>query len=151
MSIILMSVTDAQLVVSQIVKSILLAAILAAAIINLRSALKHPLKRWKYGRVTMALILTFLTLPIIKWLKIDGAMLRSNEYVAGRTIELCEVFARGQGIKFEYVVDGHKYSNCNTFHPMNIENIKIPDGYYFVRYSSKYPSRGRIDFERVVK
>jgi len=121
-------VTDLQLTVSQIVKSILLVIILFGVIINIRYAVRHKKIKQKYWRIIIALALAILFLPLVKWLMVDGALLNSSQYVQGRTIDICQVFALGQGISFEYHVDGKKYSSCNTFHPLKLENIKVPDG-----------------------
>jgi hypothetical protein len=58
----------------------------------------------------------------------------------------CEVFARGQGIEFEYEVNGQKFRNCNTFHPVSKDSIIVPGGKYQVRYSAKFPGAGRMNF-----
>ena len=73
-------------------------------------------------------------------------LLKNPEYVQGTTVGYCDVFARGQGIEFEYEVNGQKFRNCNTFHPVSKDSIIVPGGKYQVRYSVKFPGLGRMNF-----
>ncbi|MBI5914084.1 MAG: hypothetical protein HY842_01810, partial [Bacteroidetes bacterium] len=90
-------------------------------------------------------------LPVIKWILIEDGLLRSPKYTVGVTTGNCSAFAKGNAIEFEYEVAGKKYRNCNTFHPIPIDSIMAPGGKYLVRYSEKYPGKGRIDFHKKVE
>ncbi|NND34128.1 MAG: hypothetical protein HKN76_16190, partial [Saprospiraceae bacterium] len=80
------------------------------------------------------IFLLAIAIPMVRWFQIDAAMLGSQNFVKGKTTGLCEVFGRGRGISFEYEVAGRKHVGCSTFHPLELNSIKVPDGYYLVRY-----------------
>lgn len=147
----LLTVTNLELLAAQAVKIILLALLLFGVGFNLYKVAKEDIGSRKIIRVAIAIILMALALPVFKWIQIEGSLLKSNEYTIGTTLGHCQVFAKGKGIEFEYEVDSKKYKNCNTYHPIPIGNIKVPDGKYYVRYSNKYPERGRINFNKPLK
>ena len=148
---IFLAVTDHELLTAQIVKSILLTVLVIGIILNLFWAWGGHERRKKINRGIAAIVLFVLAVPIVQWIRIDGSLLYSGEYAIGTTIGYCEVFAKGKGIEFEYEADGKKYKNCNTYHPLSINDIIRPNGKYYVRYSNKYPEKGRIDFNKPVK
>lgn len=73
-------------------------------------------------------------------------LMTNSTYVEGTTIEFCRAGKGGKGIEFEYYLDGHRYTNCNTYKDLN--QIKVPGGKFKVRVSEFAPSIGRIDFRR---
>ena len=147
----LLLVTDQELMVAQIVKGILLVALLAGILINIRSAIRATDPKRRIWRFLLSSLLLALAVSVIRWLQIDGSILKSQQYVPGRTTGICDLFGRGKGVSFEYELDGVKYFGCSTYHPLRLDSIKVPGGYYEVRYSDKYPSRGRIDFKKNVR
>ena len=144
-------VTDLELLASQAVKFILLALLLFGGGLNLFKVWKERQINRKVIRGTITIVLFALSIPVIKWIQIEGSLLNSGEYTVGTTIGPCQVFAKGSGIEFEYEVEGKKYRNCNTFHPISINDITVPNGKYLVRYSDQYPGEGRIDFHKKVE
>jgi hypothetical protein len=73
-------------------------------------------------------------------------LLNNCVYVEGTTIEYCSSGKSGKGIEFEYYLNGKRYTNCNTYNPINA--IKVPGGKFKVRVSEFDPEIGRIDFEQ---
>lgn len=73
-------------------------------------------------------------------------LLNNYVYVEGTTIEYCDSGKSGKGIEFEYYLNGKRYTNCNTYDPINA--IKVPGGKFKVRVSEFSPKIGRIDFEQ---
>ncbi len=136
---------------SQAVKFILLALLLFGVGLNLFNAWKEKRGRRKAVRGVIAVVLFALAIIVIERIQVEGSLLGSSEYAIGTTIGHCQVFAKGKGIEFEYEVGGKKYKNCNTFHPIAINNIIVPNGKYYVRYSENYPEKGRIDFNKKVE
>ena len=147
----LLTVTDLELLASQAVKVILLALLLFGVGFNLFKVWKEIGSRRKIIRTVLAFVFFALAVTVFRWIQVEGSLLSSKKYAIGTTVGQCQVFAKGKGIEFEYEVAGRKYKNCNTYHPISINNIVIPDGKYYVRYSEKYPEKGRIDFNKSVK
>ncbi len=147
----LLTVTDLELLAAQTVKFILLALLGFGAGLNLYKAWKESGAKKKVLRSVIAIVFLILSIPLFRWIQIEGSLLSSHEYAIGITIGYCQVFAKGKAIEFEYEVGGKKYRNCNTYHPIPIENIIVPNGKYDVRYADKYPEKGRIDFSRPSK
>lgn len=148
MTIIFLTVTDLELLAAQAVKIILVLILFFGVFLNLFKAYKAKKVKWKILRISIALLFLTIAIPVIKWIRIEGSLLNSSKYTVGTTIDYCQVFAKGKGIEFEYEVNGKKYRNCNTFHPIPIDSITVPGGKYLVRYSEKYPAKGRIDFHK---
>lgn len=139
-------VTDDELLTSQIVKTILLCIIGAGIFYNLVKIINTESKVKKIINSIIFTILSFAIIFVIKEYRIESALLNKPEYVSGTTIGFCNVYAKGQGIEFEYEVNGRKFHNCNTFHPVSKDSIVVPGGKYQVRYSRKFPGSGRMDF-----
>ena len=99
----------------------------------------------------IAIFLFLISIPVLRWYDIEGHLLNHEEYTIGTTLAVCQVFAKGAGIEFSYEVGGVKYQNCNTYHPFKREQIILSGGEYYVRFSKKYPDKGRMDFKRLVK
>jgi len=150
MATIFLTVTDLELLASQTVKFILLALLVFGVGLNLFKAWKENERGKKVIRGAIVIAFIALSIPVIRWIQIEGNLLSSSEYAIGTTIGPCQVFAKGKGLEFEYEVDGKKYKNCNTYHPIPIENIVVPNGKYYVRFSKKYPGKGRINFNKPV-
>jgi hypothetical protein len=146
--IILSVVTNLELTASQNVKLILIIILIAGGLINIYRATRVKVKSKKITRSVVVVILILLSLPVMKRYDIENQLLNHAEFTIGTTLGFCEVFAKGKGIEFIYEVEGITYQNCNTFHPVKIEEINVPDGKYMVRYSKKYPGKGRIDFKK---
>jgi hypothetical protein len=151
MTTIFLTVTDLELLASQAVKAILLALLLFGVGLNLLKAWKEIGTRTKIIRAVIAIALFTLAITVARRIQIEGSLLSSNEYTIGTTLGFCQVFAKGKGIEFEYEIAGKKYKNCNTYHPISIESIVVPDGKYYVRYSARFPEKGRIDFNKPIK
>ena len=148
MPTLLLLVTDLELMTAQIVKSILLVLILAGISLVLYKVAKSNRNQKRYWRLLFVPLLVIFINPLIESLRRDNAMLKSAQYVIGKTTGVCHVFARGKGVSFEYKIQGKVYENCNTFHPIKLEDIVVSGGKYNVRYAPQYPDQGRIDFSR---
>ncbi len=146
-----LTVTDLELLASQVVKVLAIAILVAAAVINIVKALKGRSKKYQLGRVAISIGLLVVSFMILQWVFIEGSLLNSDQYVIGTTIGMCHVFIRGQGVEFEYEVDGRTYRNCNITHPIPIGEVNTFGGQYYVRYATDYPDCGRIDFERPLR
>ncbi len=139
-------VTDEELLTSQIVKTILFFLLGAGIIYNILRIIRAESKTNKIINIAILTILSVLLFFVAKEYQVEAELLKGPEYVQGTTIGYCNVFARGQGIEFEYEVNGQKFRNCNTFHPVSKESIIITGGKYMVRYSLKFPGSGRMNF-----
>ncbi len=148
MATIFLTVTALELLASQAVKFILLALLLFGIGLNLFKAWTEPNAKRKVIRGAIGIVFLALAILVFKWIQVEGSLLKSSEYAIGKTTGRCQVFALCIGIEFEYEVAGKKYKNCNTYHPIPIENIVVTDGKYYVRFSKKYPEKGRIDFNK---
>ncbi len=146
-----LTVTDLELLASQVVKVLAIIGLLSASIINIIKALKSKSSKYKIGRVAISVALIVVSVFILKWVLIEGSLLSSDQYVVGTTIGICQVFIRGQGVEFEYQVENNTYRNCNISHPIPISDINISGGKYYVRYSARYPDKGRMDFHKPVQ
>ena len=141
-------VTDEELLTSQIVKTILLVLLSAGIIYNLYRVFRSEQRIRLIINSAILLLLSFSILIVFREYREEGELLKNSEYTSGLTIGFCSAFARGEGIEFEYDVNGVKYRNCNTFHPISKDSIIVPGGKYLVRYSKLYPAKGRMDFKR---
>ena len=146
-----LTVTDLELLASQVVKILAIAILVSAAVLNIVKALKGSSAKYQLGRLAISVALLVVSFLILQWVIIEGSLMNSDQYVIGTTIGMCHVFVRGQGIEFEYQVENKTYQNCNISHPIPIGDIGVPGGRYYVRYSANYPDRGRIDFEKPVR
>ena len=143
-------VADLELTASQAVKFILILILLAAATLNVYKAYKANTAQKKTIKIGIAAILILIILPIKRWYDIEGDLLNHPEYTTGVTINYCDEFAKGAAVEFSYEVDGVEYRNCNAYHPVPKEQIIFSGGKYAVRYSKKYPDKGRMDFKQPV-
>lgn len=141
-------VTNEELLTSQIVKTILLFLLGAGIIYNVLRFIRVESKTKKIINIVILTILSALLFFVFKEYRVEAALLKKPEYVQGVTIGYCDVFARGQGIEFEYEVNGRKFRNCNTFHPVSKDSIVVPGGKYLIRYSVKFPDLGRMNFRQ---
>jgi len=145
-----LTVTDLELLASQVVKIVAIVILVSASVINIIKVFNSHSAKYKVGRMVISVALIAISLLILEWVIIDGSLMDSDQYVIGTTIGMCHVFVRGQGIEFEYQIENKTYRNCNISHPIPIGDVDVPGGEYYVRYSTNYPERGRIDFERPV-
>lgn len=141
-------VTNEELLTSQIVKTILLFLIGAGIIYNVLRIIRAESKTKKIINITILTILSVLLFFVFKEYRVEAALLKNPEYVQGITVGYCDVFARGQGIEFEYEVNGRKFRCCNTFHPVSKDSVVVPGGKYMIRYSVKFPDLGRMNFRK---
>jgi hypothetical protein len=141
-------VTDEELLTSQIVKTILLFIIGAGIVYNLFRVIRAGSKTRKIINAIIFAILAVVIVLVFKEYRVEAALLKNPEYVRGNTVGYCDVFARGRGIEFEYEMNGQKFRNCNTFHPVSKDSIIISGGKYMVRYSLKFPGSGRMNFRQ---
>lgn len=144
-------VTNEELLTSQIVKTILLFLLAGGIIYNVIRIFRSRSSLNKIINSVILLILAVISFFVIKQYRIESAMLDNPVYVEGATIDYCSVFAEGKGIEFEYEIDGHKFRNCNTFHPISKDSIQVPGGVYQVRVSKKFPGQGRMDFSKRIQ
>jgi len=147
-SIYLVNVADDQLIASQAVKYILLVVLLAGIGFNIIMLFRSVSAFRKLIGAIAIVVLSGFAMKVVNNIDIDGQMLKNPQYTKGITIGMCEEMFKGKAVEFSYEVDGISYINCNTFHPLKLSDIKVPDGKYLVRYSSKYPSLGRMDFTK---
>ncbi len=141
-------VTDEELLTSQIIKTIVLCLAGAGIIYNLIKIFRTDSGKKRAINSIIFSILSVAIFLVIKEYRVEAALLSKPEYVQGTTIGYCNVFARGQGIEFEYELNGQKFRNCNTFHPISKGSIVVPGGMYQVRYSAKFPGSGRMNFRK---
>lgn len=140
--------TDLELTASQAVKSIFIFILFSGALFNLYRLYKAKTAVKRIFTGIFATLLVCVAIPVIKWYDIEGNLLNHSEYVTGITKGFCQEFAKGAAIEFEYELDGVKYDNCNTYHPVPKDKITVPGGKYMVRVAKKYPGKGRMDFNR---
>ncbi len=140
-------VTDEELLTSQIVKTILLFVVGGGIIYNLFRIVRAESKKKKIINFVILITLSVVIVFVYKEFRIEAALLKNSEYVQGTTIGYCSVFARGEGIEFEYELNGKKFRNCNTFHPISKDSIVVPGGKYMVRYAEKFSDAGRMNFK----
>ena len=144
-------VTDEELFTSQIVKIILLCIVGVSIIYNLYQIIRSESRKKKIVNVIICFILFLVIVFVYKEHRNEEALLKNSIYVQGITLGYCSVFARGAGIEFQYEVNGQKFINCNTFHPISKDSIVVPGGKYRVRYSEKFPESGRMNFRMKVE
>lgn len=139
-------VTDEELLTSQIIKTIVLCLAGGGIIYNVIKIIRSDSGKKKAINSIILVILSVAIFLVLKEYRVEAALLKNPQYTVGTTVGNCEVFARGRGIEFEYEVDGQKYRNCNTYHPVSKDSILVPGGKYQVRYSKKFPGSGRMNF-----
>lgn len=141
-------VSDNELLTSQVVKAILILILAIGAIYNFYRLVKTGAAKRKRLSAIILLVLGALLFFVIKQFRMEAALLNDPKYADGITVGFCSVFARGQGIEFEYVIDGVKYKACNTYYPISKDSIIVPGGKYKVRYSDMYKGEGRMIFKK---
>jgi len=144
-------VTDEELLASQIVKTILFILVSAGIIYNIFRIIRTQTQVKKFINLTILILLTLVLVFVIREFRVEAALVKYPEYVTGTTVGTCSVVAKGKGIEFEYEVNGKKYRNCNTYHPVSIDSIIVPGGKYRVRFSKKFPGQGRMDFMKKIE
>ena len=144
-------VTDEELLASEVVKTILLIVLSVGIIFSLIRFIRSDSLNKKIINSLFFLSLSIIVFLVGKEYIVEGALLKNSTYVKGTTLGYCSVFALGKGIEFEYEVEGRKFRNCNTFYPIAKDSLKVPGGFYRVRYSQKFPDKGRIDFQKPVR
>lgn len=147
----LLSVSDYELLTAQAVKIIFVILLFFGIGYNLLRAYRSGTWPERLLRMGFAVCFLAIVLPVIQWIRIESSLLREPRYAVGVTTGFCDAFARGKGIEFEYEAGEEVYRKCNTFHPLPIDSIVVPGGRYVVRYSEKYPEKGRMDFHRKKK
>lgn len=145
----LVAVTDQELLAAQVVKVIFALLILLGTAIQFRQAWRMGRGSQRMFRILLVIVLSALLIPLVRWIHIDNSLLLDPAYTVGTTNGLCVEFARGKGISFQYQVDGLEYSHCQSFHPIPIDSIIISGGKYYVRYSPQFPDKGRIQFKNL--
>lgn len=142
----LSNVSDEQLLTSQIVTTVFLCLLAAGILYNLYRVVrsKETVRRVISACIVLALsVVAFFT---AKEYTSQALLLSDASFVQGTTLGYCSVPGLGRGIRFEYVVHGKVYRNCNTFHPVPVDSVQVEGGRYMVRYSESDPSDGRMDF-----
>ncbi len=140
-------VSDNELLISQIVKSILILVLAVGFTYNFYRLIKATTVKRKSFLTLILLALASILFLVIKQFRLEAAILNHPKYTEGVTVGFCNVFARGQGIEFEYMINGIKYRCCNTFYPIPKDSIIVPGGRYKVRYSDNYKGEGRMIFK----
>lgn len=143
-----MNVTDEQLTASIVVTLLFILVLLGAITLLLYQLKRTSSPRGRITRVGVAGVLALMVYFSFGRFVLESHLLLHPKYVSGRTIEYGSVFLKGEGIVFEYSVNGITYRNCNTFHPVPRDQIRVPGGFYLVRCADGYESEGRIDFNR---
>jgi len=141
-------VTDNQLITSQIVKIILMIILVVGVVSNLFRLTRKMLPQKMIIHTLIFISLSSILIFVYQQYYIDAALLQDSVYVSGTTVGYCDVFAEGQGIEFEYRIEGRVFLNCNTFHPFAQSSIVVPGGKYQVRVAKNNPARGRMDFSK---
>ena len=141
-------VTDEELLTSQIIKTILLILLAAGIPYNFYRMVRATSGKRRIINGAIFIILSVALFFVFREYRVEGALLKKPEYVTGTTVGYCEVFAKGRGIEFEYEIDGRKYRNCNTYHPVSKDSILVPGGKYQVRYSKQFAGKGRMNFRK---
>lgn len=142
------TVSDNQLLTSQIVKTILMIILAVGVVSNLFRLTRKMLLKKMIIHTVIFIFLTSILIFVYRQYYIDAALLQDSVYVSGTTLDYCDVFAEGQGIEFEYSLEGRTFVNCNTFHPVAKISIVVPGGKYQVRVAKSDPARGRMDFSK---
>lgn len=143
-------VTDEKLLTSQIVKTVLLCLIGGGIIINLIKIFRTKETNRRIISLIILLGLCFVAYYTLVEYIIERSLLRNPKYITGTTLGYCSVTGLGEGIEFEYEINGRKYRNCNTYYPIFKDSIIVPNGKYLVRYSEKDVTDGRMDFKKPV-
>jgi len=149
--IFLINVADDELIASQTVKYIFLVVLVAGVAFNLYRLFRQASAVRKVISILVAAVLGGIALYVTRWIEIEGSLLNQPLYTEGVTTGFCEERLKGRAIEFQYEVDGATYTQCNTYHPVALENIQVPGGQYMVRYSAKYPALGRMNFRKPVE
>jgi hypothetical protein len=140
------NVTTDELGASVAVQSLIILLLASFTLRNLVKLARGGEGNRSCRRVSTTVVLAVLLVPMARTYNLEIRLLLAPQYATGTTLGFCQAFARGKGIEFQYEVDGASYTNCSTFHPRKIDEIKVPKGRYRVRYSQQYPGKGRMDF-----
>ncbi len=141
-------VTDDQLLTSEIVKTILLVILAGAIILNLFKMIRAETLKKRMTNLIIPVSLVVIFVLVLKVWLIEAALLKNYVYVPGITTGYCHVFAEGRGVAFVYEINGKKFHNCNTFHPVPEDSIRVPGGKYSVRVAKRFPDKGRMNFQK---
>lgn len=139
-------VSDGELFVSQTVKAILIVILLSSIGFNVFRYLKREDKKGRYTNIIAIALILFVTVIVVGAFIKERDLYKNPSYTTGTTVGEGSIFLLGPAVEFEYVVDGVTYKNKNTFHPVPKDSIVAEGGTYQVRYSKKYPKKGRLDF-----
>jgi len=140
------NVTTDELGASVAVQSLIILLLASFTLRNLAKLAKGGKGGRSVRRISATVALSLLLVPMTRSYNVEIRLLLAPTYTTGATSGFCQAFARGKGIEFQYEVDGVTYTNCSTFHPLTVDEIKVPQGHYRVRYSERYPAKGRMDF-----
>lgn len=143
----LFTVTDPQLLATKYVTLILLLLIVGGFFSNLLRLFRAFNYRTRLRRALYCIVLFSLIFPVYKTYQEESTLLDSDKFVPGTTMGFCSEFMLGSGVEFTYTVDSVTFTNCNTFHPIPKDSLTVPNGKYLVRYSDRYPERGRINLK----
>lgn len=143
-------VSDEQLLTSQIVKTVLLCLVGLGIVFNLFRIVRNKEKVKRIINGFLLLILIGVAYFAIKEYRLEASLLKQPKYAEGTTLGPCSVAGLGQGIEFEYEVNGMTIHGCSTYYPVSRDSIVVPGGRYMVRYSDKFIEEGRMDFNKKV-
>lgn len=139
-------VTDEKLLTSQIIKIVLLCLVGLGIVFNLINIIRTKTTVRRLINAVLLLALSVFAFFVFKEYRLESSLLNNAKYVEGITLGYCDVTGLGEGIEYEYQVDGKVYKGCNTYHPIPKDSIIVPGGRYMVRYSEHYIEKGRMDF-----
>ncbi|MBI3141685.1 MAG: hypothetical protein HYZ16_02535 [Bacteroidetes bacterium] len=142
--------TDLELVAGQFVKIALSVLFVFGLIFNLIKSIKAISPKTRMVRLGLMVLFGLLAWPMIKYAIMDGYLWLEPVFAQGRTIGHCEQALRGKALAYEYEIEGKTYRGCQTYHPISLSEIQVEGGHYWVRYSPKYPWRGKIYFNKAV-
>lgn len=144
------TVTNPQLLATKYVTLIFIGILVLGMILNVRQLFNAELYGTRIRKFIFTALLASGIYPVFRIYQVESSLLASNKYVPGITTGYCEVFALGNGVAFEYKVNGITYKGCDTYHPISKDSITVPHGKYYVRYAEDYPAEGRIDLNKPV-
>ncbi len=140
------NVTTDELGASVAVQSLVVFLLAFFVLRNLVQLVRGGGSKRSFQRIVATVVLALLLVPMTHFYSLEIHLLLAPQYTVGTTLGFCQAFARGKGIEFQYQTDDASYTHCSTFHPRKASEIEVPKGRYRVRYSPRYPAKGRMDF-----
>lgn len=143
-------VSDEQLMTNQIVKTIFLIILSGGIVLSFYRIYKNSTLNKKLLHTVLLLIISTVFYFVLKAYKIEAELLKKPKYVIGKTVGYCKTFGKSN-IDFEYEINGKIFEGCDAYSPISPNAIIANGGKYYVRYSEKYPEKGRMDFSKTAQ